>query len=461
MSTPYSSSLASSGDPGLPRTVSAPPSLDYRMLFAFSSEYAPVFSKTPYPNPPESLVKTQSTLSDKSSLLQDSDEAQLKSHSTNDLVNQVVNDCIKDDDSPVHTETGFFPEFPMSVNGYEFMESGYYPYSLQSHTSMYTQALEMAKDQMGCRLLQKKLEERNPFTIQTIYEQVVPSFAQLMVDPFGNYLCQKLMEVCEPESLEQILEKVCPTITAISLNTHGTRAVQKLIEVVAPHPTKIPKLVSALKSEVISLINDLNGNHVIQRCLYALGAPHDQFIYETVSKNIKKIATHRHGCCVLQRCIDAASAWQRSALVDKVVENAVELVQDAFGNYVVQYVLDLNNQNTNSRLAYIFIEGMEELSTQKFSSNVIEKCLQQNSFEIQQAMIKEIGKKENVAKMIGDQYANYVVQRALSLAPKALLHQLLKEVKVHLEELKKSQCGKRIYSKLVKKYPELLKRDNV
>ena len=48
-----------------------------------------------------------------------------------------------------------------------------------------------------------------------------------------------------------------------------------------------------------------------------------------------------------------------------------------------------------------------QLSIQKFSSNVIEKCLEQCSEESRMAMIAEIGRKENVAKMILDQYANY------------------------------------------------------
>ena len=53
------------------------------------------------------------------------------------------------------------------------------------------------------------------------------------------------------------------------------------------------------------------------------------------------------------------------------------------------------------------MSSIQHLATQKFSSNVIEKCLQQNSEEIQQIMITEIGKEENILKMIGDQYANY------------------------------------------------------
>lgn len=99
------------------------------------------------------------------------------------------------------------------------------------------------------------------------------------------------------------------------------------------------------------LIKDLNGNHVIQKCLNKL-APEDnqvliyyfdglytyvrplQFIYNAVAANCVEVATHRHGCCVLQRCIDHASDHQRVQLVNEITYNALTLVQDPYGNYV-------------------------------------------------------------------------------------------------------------------------------
>ena len=103
----------------------------------------------------------------------------------------------------------------------------------------------------------------------------------------------------------------------------------------------------------------------------------------------------------------------------------------------------------------IFISSMQILATQKFSSNVIEKCLQQNSRPIQQMMIQEISQPGNIIRMINDQYANYVVQRALTLAEPPLLSKMINEIKLKSYELKKTQFGKRIYAKLSKKYPDL------
>lgn len=77
----------------------------------------------------------------------------------------------------------------------------------------------------------------------------------------------------------------------------------------------------------MSLIKDLNGNHVVQRCLQRLGPEDSQFIYDAAVACCVEVATHRHGCCVLQRCIDFATPGQKQALVMEVARHALVLSQ--------------------------------------------------------------------------------------------------------------------------------------
>jgi hypothetical protein len=100
--------------------------------------------------------------------------------------------------------------------------------------------------------------------------------------------------------------------------------------------------VRALGPGVVPLIKDLNGNHVVQRCLQRLGPEDGQFVYDAAESHCVEIATHRHGCCVLQRCIDFATPAQKASLVAEVARHALVLSQDPFGNYVVQYVLEVS-----------------------------------------------------------------------------------------------------------------------
>jgi hypothetical protein len=116
---------------------------------------------------------------------------------------------------------------------------------------------------------------------------------------------------------------------------------------------------------VVALIKDLNGNHVIQKCLNKLVADDNQFIYNAIAANLIEVATHRHGCCVLQRSIDHASPSQRLQLVTEIIFNSLYLVQDPFGNYVIQYILDLNDARFSEPLIRTFVGNVCSLSVQK------------------------------------------------------------------------------------------------
>lgn len=90
----------------------------------------------------------------------------------------------------------------------------------------------------------------------------------------------------------------------IALNQHGTRALQKMIEFISTREQvcriipavertlsteQIQTIILALQDRVVELIQDLNGNHVIQKCLNRL-SPDDAQVafliaYEGVQAN--------------------------------------------------------------------------------------------------------------------------------------------------------------------------------
>lgn len=69
----------------------------------------------------------------------------------------------------------------------------------------------------------------------------------------------------------QIVQRITSNreIASVAVNTHGTRAVQKLVETL-DQQEQVSLLIAALQPSVVELIKDLNGNHVIQRCLQKL-----------------------------------------------------------------------------------------------------------------------------------------------------------------------------------------------
>lgn len=82
----------------------------------------------------------------------------------------------------------------------------------------------IAKDQHGCRFLQKIFDEGIKEDVQIIFDEIIKHVVELMINPFANYLMQKLLDVCNEQQILQILLMVTKNpgeLVNISLNTHG------------------------------------------------------------------------------------------------------------------------------------------------------------------------------------------------------------------------------------------------
>ena len=74
------------------------------------------------------------------------------------------------------------------------------------------QVMAVAKDQNGCRFLQRKFDEGGPAAIQAVLPEVLEHLIELMMDPFGNYLIQKLLDRCsEDQRLAVSVETFVPS----------------------------------------------------------------------------------------------------------------------------------------------------------------------------------------------------------------------------------------------------------
>ncbi|GMI88357.1 hypothetical protein HRI_002505000 [Hibiscus trionum] len=312
----------------------------------------------------------------------------------------------------------------------------------------------IAKDQHGCRFLQRVFDEGSQLDVQIIFKEIIDHVVELMMNPFGNYLMQKLLEVCNEEQRVQILLMVTEEpgqLVKISLNTHGTRVVQKLIETIKTRQ-QVSLVISALEPGFLSLIKDLNGNHVVQRCLQCLSSEDNKFIFVAAAKYCVDIATHQHGCCVLQRCISHSTGEYREKLVEEISTNGLLLAQDAYGNYVVQFILELKIPSATSTLVSQFEGNYVHLSSQKFSSHVVEKCLVVLNDENRSRIIRELLSATHFERLLQDPHANYVVQTALRVSEGPLHDSLIEAIESRKAISRNSPYSKRIFSqKLLKK----------
>ncbi|PIN06953.1 Translational repressor MPT5/PUF4 and related RNA-binding proteins (Puf superfamily) [Handroanthus impetiginosus] len=296
------------------------------------------------------------------------------------------------------------------------------PFSMPSKCSSLAEVQgcihHMAKDQHGCRFLQRVFDEGNSQDKQIIFNEIIDHVIDLMTNRFGNYLMQKLLEECSEKQRMEIVLRVTEhpgELIWISLNTHGTRVVQKLIETLKIRQ-QILLVISALEPGFLALIKDLNGNHVVQRCLKCFSTEDNEFIFVAAAKYSVEIATHQHGCCVLQKCISYSTGDFREKLVAEISANGLLLAQDPYGNFVVQFILELKIPSATAKLTSQFEGNYVHLSRQKFSSHVVERCLKECNDEVRSKIIHELLSHTYFEQLLQDPHANYVVQKALTFS---------------------------------------------
>ncbi|KAK1391513.1 putative pumilio-like 7, chloroplastic [Heracleum sosnowskyi] len=305
----------------------------------------------------------------------------------------------------------------------------------------------MAKDQLGCRFLQKQIEEGSPQDVQLIFLEIIDHVVELMINPFGNYLIQKLTDVCTEDQKMQIVRMVTDdpwVLVTICSDTHGTCSIQKLIKSLKTKQ-QITSLTMALEPGFLDLIKDVNGNHVLQCCLKCLGHNYNKCLFIAATKYCVEIATHRHGCCVLNQCIAHSTGKFREKLIAEVCFNALLLAQDSFGNYVVQYVVELKIPAAAATLLSRLEGNFVYLSMQKFGSHVVEKCLK-FSEESRPKIITEFLSVPYFNQLLQDPFANYVIQSALEVSKGALRAALVQAIGAH-SLLRTSPYCKKIFSR--------------
>lgn len=326
------------------------------------------------------------------------------------------------------------------------------------------QIYSLCKDQHGCRFLQRQLDLgreaasnpnadlentqilTNDIAATMIFNEIYLKIIELMTDPFGNYLIQKLFENVSADQRIILVKNASPEFIRIALDPHGTRALQKLIECITTEEES-RLIINSLSPRIVALSRDLNGNHVVQKCLQRLKPEENQFIFETASLHCNEIATHRHGCCVLQRCLDHGNLAQRKQLSLKVAENATNLSLDPFGNYVVQYVLSRGDDESIRIILDHIKANVVSLSLHKFGSNVIEKSLRINKLTDSLIDVLLLNK-DRFSEMLNDAFGNYVLQTSLDVANVRDLGKLSQTLQPLLPNIKNTPHGRRIMIKI-------------
>jgi hypothetical protein len=176
----------------------------------------------------------------------------------------------------------------------------------------------LIKDQNGCRMIQKKLEEKKEDFLHKFFEKVKLSVSEIICDQFGNYVIQKFVESCNDKLIiKNLMMSIKPKIFQISTNCYGTRGFQRIIEYISEE-SDYDIMKELLINNVLNLIKDVNGNHVIQKVLQVFPSTRNHFIMTEIIANIIEISKLKQGGCIFQKAIEKATQEDQVSLKNDI-----------------------------------------------------------------------------------------------------------------------------------------------
>ncbi|KAH9926212.1 armadillo-type protein [Fomitopsis serialis] len=300
----------------------------------------------------------------------------------------------------------------------------------RANKDIYGYIVEFSGDQHGSRFIQQKVEMAGGDEKQRIFDEIVPLHAlQLIQDVFGNY------------SQRALLAKTMEGhVLPLSLQMYGCR-VSRRCAVEYVNPEQQSAFVQELESQVLRCVRDANGNHVIQKLIECVSPERLTFV-SAFKGYVYELATHPYGCRVLQRCFEHLQDDHIRPLMDELHKHVTQLMQDQFGNYVVQFVLEHGKPHDRAIVVSKLRGQMLHMARHKFASNVCEKALITADSENRRVLIDEMMASRPdglspVLAMMKDQYANYVLQRALTVVEGEQKEALIANIRPQLMNMRR------------------------
>ncbi|KAL6866880.1 armadillo-type protein [Trichoderma novae-zelandiae] len=209
------------------------------------------------------------------------------------------------------------------------------------------------------------------------------------------------------------------------------------------------ELTRELEPEILRVIKDQNGNHVVQKIIELVPRQYIDFIMNAVRGQVTPLASHAYGCRVIQRLLEYGTEADKAEIMGELHASAQILITDQYGNYVAQHVIQNGEPEDRERIIRLVMGQLLTLSKHKFASNVVEKCIEYGT-PAQRTTIREqlttAGPDGNnpLQQMMRDQFGNYVIQKLLGQLQGEERDALVEEIKPQFYTLKKSVASRQV-----------------
>jgi mRNA-binding protein PUF3 len=178
------------------------------------------------------------------------------------------------------------------------------------------------------------------------------------------------------------------------------------------------EIVEELRPNIIQIIKDQNGNHVIQMVIKMVPRLCIPFMMDAFRGQVDSLAKHNYACRVIQRILEYGTDAERKSLMTDLHTCTAQLITDTYGNYVIQHIIAQGEPEDRSIMIQHVIDRLLYLSKHKFASNVVEKCIEYGTVDERRAIRLKLTTPNSdgtspLQLMMKDQFGNYVIRRLL------------------------------------------------
>ena len=282
---------------------------------------------------------------------------------------------------------------------------------------IYDHVVEFSGDQHGSRFIQQKLETANSDEKEQIFKEIQPNLLQLMTDVFGNYVIQKMFEHGNQSQKKVLANQMKGHVMHLSMQMYGCRVVQKAFEhVLIDQQASLVKELDGSGLQILRVVKDQNGNHVVQKAIERIPGEHIQFIVNAHRGQMYKMSTNQYGCRVVQRMLEHCQTEAKRVILDELLEHISALIGDSYGNYVVQHIIENGEPQDRRHVVNIVLQQVLTFSKHKFASNIVEKSIDYADEDQRRRILQELTRWDGqgvspVLQLMRDQYGNYVLRK--------------------------------------------------
>lgn len=179
------------------------------------------------------------------------------------------------------------------------------------------------------------------------------------------------------------------------------------------------EIVEELKPDIMRIVKDQNGNHVIQKIIQMVPRLCIPFIMDAFQSQIESLASHNYGCRVIQRILEHGTEAEKKSLMTDLHTCAARLITDQYGNYVTQHIIAQGEPEDRRLVIQLVLQKLLVYSRHKFASNVVEKSIEYGTNEDRRAIRIQLTSPDNngnnqLQLIMRDQFGNYVIRKLSS-----------------------------------------------